>query len=261
FIQTVLETKKLRWFQSSATGTDRALLKTFGRQAEIYTNAHGQAVAIAEYVLWQTLDFLRAGPERRANAEARAWRRLSARELSGLNWLIFGFGEIGRETAKRVRLLGGYVVGVRRTPGPDPDADQIIGPGGLHAALPAADVVLLCAPLTSETQNIADAAFFSNMREDALLINVGRGALVVESDLIAALDAGRPAFAALDVVAQEPAAPDNPLWAHPKINLTAHDSPATPGSKQRNDQTFLDNLKRYLDGEPLQNIVPKSDFE
>ena len=90
--------------------------------------------------------------------------------------------------------------------------------------------------------------------------NLGRGQLIDEAALVSALDAGRPAFAALDVTVEEPLPEDNPLWRHPKIAITPHDSAATAATYIRADETFLDNLPRYLSGEPLRHVVPREMF-
>lgn len=259
-MQTAIASPRLVWFQSGAAGIENRAFIPFGRKAEIYTSCHAQAAAIAEWVVWAAFDFFRRGPERRADQAARHWRRLTTREVSGSEWVIAGFGEIGRETARRVRALGGRVTGVRRSPGPDPDADAIAPPTDLPALLPQADVVLLCAPHTPETEKMANASFFAAMKKDALFVNVGRGALVVEPDLLSALDGGRPAFAALDVFETEPLPDDSPFWAHPNVMVSPHNSPQTAGTVRRIDHFMLEQLGRYLAGEQLLYIEPKERF-
>lgn len=261
FVRLTMATPKLAWFQSSAAGVEHPMLAAFGKKAEVYTSCHEQAHTIAEWCLWQALDVFRDGSARRADRERKDWKRRQSREIAGSVWLIYGFGRIGWETARRVRALGGRVIGVRRSPGPHEHADEIISPADVTARLGEADVVLLTAPHTAETEGLADAAFFAAMREDALFMNVGRGALVVEPDLLAALDQGRPAFAALDVFATEPLPADSPFWTHPKVALTPHNSAESDNMKHRVDAVFLANVERYLNGDPLAHVVPKSAFE
>ena len=130
----------------------------------------------------------------------------------------------------------------------------------VKSELAQADIVLLSLPLTDETAGMVDAEFLGAMRPDALLMNLGRGPLVDEVALLAALDAGRPAFAALDVTAEEPLPKDSPLWRHANVAVTPHDSAATAATYIRADETFLDNLQRYLANEPLRHVVPRETF-
>lgn len=260
YIGAVLQTPSLEWFQSSAAGLEHPVLVSIGQKAELYTSSHAQAEAMAEWALWAALDFFRQGKARREDMAAQHWERRISREIATSHWLIYGFGSIGAAVGRRVRALGGTVTGVRRSGGVSEHADTIIKPDAMEGALGQADVVILCAPHTPETEGVANAGFFKAMREDALLLNLGRGALVVESDLIAALDAGDLAQATLDVVSEEPLPEGHPLWSHPKVLLTPHDSAGTTASRGRSDQVFLDNLKQWLDGAPLRNVVPPSTF-
>ncbi len=261
FMTAVLKTPKLEWFQSSAAGVEHPALVMIGQKADLYTTSHAQSEAMAEWALWAAMDFFRGGPKRRADKAAAHWEIQTSREMHGSRWLIYGFGAIGKAVARRVRALGATVTGVRRSGGASDLADAVVTPDAMAEALKMADVVLLCAPHTPETEGMADAAFFAAMRDDALFLNLGRGALVVEPDLIAGLDAGRPSFAQLDVVSEEPLPADNPLWSHPRVMITPHDSAATAETRHRQDQIFLDNLNRWLKGEPLENLIDKSEFE
>lgn len=261
FMTAVLKTPELQWFQSSAAGVEHPALVMIGQKAGFYTTSHAQSESMAEWALWAAMDFFRGGPKRRADKAAANWQVQTSREIYGSHWLIYGFGAIGKAVARRVRVLGGTVTGVRRSGGTSDVADAIVTPGEMGDALQTADVVLLCAPHTPETEGMADATFFAAMRDDALFLNLGRGALVVEPDLIAGLDAGRPSFAQLDVVSEEPLPADNSLWAHPQVMITPHDSAATEETRHRQDQVFLDNLERWLKDEPLENLIDKSEFE
>ncbi len=260
FMTAVLKTGKIDWFQSSAAGLDNAALISVGRIARLYTTNHTQAEGMAEWALWQALDFLKLGPTYRTQQEDRVWKRHQKREIMGSDWLIIGFGSIGEAVGRRVRALGGKVIGVRRSPGPAEGADHIVPPALIHEELGKADIVLLSVPLTGATEGMADADFFAAMKEDALFMNLGRGGLVREDALIHALEQGRPARAALDVASEEPLPPENPLWHQPNLSLTPHDSPMTDGMNARADETFLDNLDRYLNGKPMRNLVAPETF-
>lgn len=257
---SLLKAPSLDWFQSAAAGTEHPALTMIGRKAARYTTNHTQAEAMAEWAIWQALDFLRAGPAHRAQAADGRWARVPAREINGVRWLVIGYGSIGEAVGRRATALGAEVTGLRRKSGPAAGAARIVSPVSLMDELPRADIVLLAMPHTGETENFADAAFFAAMRPDALFMNLGRGALVDEGALIGALDAGVPAFAALDVVREEPLPASSPLWGHPKIAITPHDSSETPQTSLRADETFLANLERYLAGQPLAHEVARGVF-
>lgn len=260
FLGSIIQSPVFDWFQSSAAGIEHPALRAIGQKARLYTTNHTQAEAMAEWALWAALDFFRQGPQHRENQHAKDYKKLISREINGSNWLIIGFGSIGAAVGRRVKALGGHVIGMRRSGGQSPDADRIITPEEMLVELARADVVLLCAPHTPQTEGMVDAIFLSAMREDALLMNLGRGALIDEDVLMAALDDGRPAFAALDVQSEEPLPKNSALWRHDKIMLTPHDSSHTLATKQRADETFLANLKRYVEGEELVHIAAPEMF-
>lgn len=260
FMIGILKSPSLDWFQSAAAGIENPALVMIGQKARQYTTNHTQAEAMAEWALWQALDFLRDGPGHRALQAERAWKRTKAREIRGSRWLVVGYGSIGQAVGRRVTALGGEVTGLRRSPGPAEGAARIVAPSTLMAELPRAEVVLLCPPHTPETENMAGSEFFAAMAPEALFLNLGRGALVDEAALMAALDDGRPAFAALDVTRTEPLPADSPLWRHPKIAITPHDSSETPGTVAGADETFLSNLALYLSGKPMKHLVEPAAF-
>ncbi|MAK60533.1 MAG: hydroxyacid dehydrogenase [Ponticaulis sp.] len=255
FFNLLADGPGIDWFQSSAAGLDHPALAALCEKSGQYTTTHTQAEAMAEWVLWQALDWLKLGPVHRAQKADHKWRKLLQREIMGSNWLIVGFGSIGEAVGRRVKALGGHVTGLRRTPEASPSADRVLPMSDLDTLLPEADIVLLCLPLTDESSGLANAGFFSRMKSDALFMNVGRGGLVDEDALVEALEAGRPSYAALDVTVTEPLPDDHAFWDHEKISLTPHDSPVTAGTIARADATFLDNLERYLSGQPLRNLV------
>lgn len=260
FMRAVVSGGRLDWFQSAAAGIENPAFVMIGKAANQFTTNHTQSEAMSEWALWQALDYFRHGPKHRAQQAAGIWERLDSREIRDSKWLIVGFGSIGSSTGRRVMALGGHVTGVKRSPGLVEGADRIVHPNAVMAELKAADVVLVCVPHTPETEGMANAEFFAAMKPDALFMNLGRGALVKEPDLLAALDAGRPGHAALDVASEEPLPQDNPLWTHPKLTLTPHDSPQTHGTVIGADDTFIENLHRYFNGQPLKHLIDKSEF-
>ena len=252
---------RLAWFQSSAAGLENPFLQKIGDKAEAYTSSHVQSEAIAEWVLWAGFDWFGNGAGRRAAQADKAWRSVPFREIQATRWLVYGFGHIGEAVGRRLRGLGAHVTGVRRSDQVSPFADRIVHPNDLGSdEIGQADAILLCCPHTPETENLADAEFFAAMKPESLFMNVGRGALVDEAALLAALEAGRPGHATLDVAREEPLPDDNPLWTHPGVTLTPHTSALTQESRKRNDELFLDNLAAFLKGEALRNLVDAEAF-
>jgi phosphoglycerate dehydrogenase-like enzyme len=161
--------------------------------------------------------------------------------------------------AVRARAFGAKITGVRRNPDPHPVADRIASLADLPELLPEADVVVLACPLTPETKNLVDADFLGRMKPGSVLVNVGRGGLVDEPALLTALDRGVPDHAVLDVFVTEPLPADSPFWSHPRVALSPHASGATDGQSARNDALFLENLGRYVRGEPLISEIAAAD--
>ncbi|MEQ8558683.1 MAG: NAD(P)-dependent oxidoreductase [Henriciella sp.] len=261
FGKYLYEADRLAWFQSSAAGLENPFLQKIGEKAEAYTASHVQSEAIAEWVLWAGFDWFGNGAERRAGQAAKEWRHVHFREIQATRWLVYGFGHIGEAAGRRLRGLGAHVTGVRRSDQVSPFADRIVHPNDVSRdEIGQADAILLCAPHTPETENLADADFFAAMKEGSLFLNVGRGALVDEDALLKALDKGRPAHATLDVTREEPLPEDSPIWTHPGVTLTAHTSALTSESRKRNDELFLENLSAFLNEAPLRNLIEKKDF-
>jgi len=259
FMVAMLKSPDLKWVQSGAAGFDNPVFQQIVQKGAKLTTSHGQAVGMADYVLWGVLDALQGGPKRRAAQAAGEWIRHPFREISGQRWVIVGFGAIGKGVADRARAFGAHITGVRRNPAADPSADRIAAQADLPALLPDADVVVLACPLTAETRHLADVAFFGAMKPGSIFVNVGRGGLVDEPALLAALDKGVPEHAVLDVFETEPLPTGSAFWAHPRVTLTPHSSGMSAGNATRNDALFLDNLGRFTRGEPLTNEADPKD--
>lgn len=253
FFGALLKGEGGEWMQSFSAGLDSPAFRMVMQKGLRITKSDAQAPAIAEYVLAHALSLLHPiGEHRKAQGE-RDWRRIPFREVADTHWLLVGFGNIGREVAARLKPFGAKVTAVRRRAGDDPLVDAVIAADGLPAVLPDVDVVVLAPALTDETRDMIDEAFLSSLKPGAILINVGRGELVVDEALKAALDDGRLAFAVLDVFRTEPLPGDDWRWSHPKVRVTAHDSNAGSGLEARGDAIFLENLNRYLSNSPLRN--------
>ena len=251
----ILKSPHLKWVQSGAAGFENPLFGQIVSKGARLTTNHSQAVGMAEYVLWGVLDHLQRGRERRAEQAAHRWTPLPFTEVSGSRWLVIGFGAIGQAVARRARAFDAHVTGVRRTPGAHEHADAMATPADIPGLLPASDIVVLSIPLSAQTAGMVGAGFLAAMKPGSVLVNVGRGGLVDEPALLAALDAGKPAHAVLDVFETEPLPETSPFWDKSRVTLTPHASPLGSGLNARSDVLFVENLRRYLDGKPLLNEV------
>lgn len=249
--EMALRSPRLAWFQSGAAGTDHPLFARFGPRCVRVTTCDAPADAVADLVMAGVLDHFQGSPERRAARAQRRWQPQTFREIGGSSWLLVGFGAIGQRVARRARAFGARITGVSRRGCAHPLADEVATPDMLHELLPGGDVVVLCLPLEADTAHLVDSEFLSQIKADAVLVNVGRGGLVDEAALLAALDRGRPAHAILDVFAQEPLPNEHPFWTHERISLTSHLAGMGSGLVPRSDALFVDNLGRFLRREPL----------
>jgi phosphoglycerate dehydrogenase-like enzyme len=260
YFRALLKSPVLRWVQSAAAGVDDPVFARIAAKGCALTNSDAQAPAIADFILGAALDFYQQQAQRRVLQAAHEWQRLPFRELGDTRWLIVGYGNIGRETARRARAFGATITGIRRNTQSDAHAQRMTTLDELPACLPEADVVVLCCALNEATRNLADADFLARIQPGSLLINVGRGGLVDETALLAALEQGKPERAVLDVFQTEPLPSDHPLWRHPRAHVSAHTSALGSGNARRGDELFLDNLGRHVRGEPLRNIVNPEDL-
>lgn len=172
--------------------------------------------------------------------------------------VLVGVGGIGAEAARMLAAFGVRVLGVdpRRETAPEGVA-ELHRPDALDRLLPEADFVIITAPETPETQRLFDRDRLRKLRPSAFLINISRGAIVVLDDLVAALEAGELAGAALDVFEKEPLPADHPLWTMPGVLITPHVGGEGPYLDERRTEILLDNCRRFAAGEPLRNVVDK----
>jgi phosphoglycerate dehydrogenase-like enzyme len=181
--------------------------------------------------------------------------------LPGATALIVGVGGIGAETARLLAAFGTNVLAtdVRRTQAP-PGVAELHRPEALDALLPRADFVILTVPHTPATEGFMNRARFQRMKPTAFFINIGRGMTTKLDDLVAALNAGEIAGAALDVYEQEPLPAEHPLWTMPNVLMTPHMAGYGPYLDDRRYQIMIDNCRAFLDGKPLRNVVDKASW-
>jgi D-2-hydroxyacid dehydrogenase (NADP+) len=222
-----------------------------------------QAVPIAEHVMACLLALARRLPQTLRDQQERTWRpnaligEASPWLIAGRTIGIIGVGTLGEAIAVRAKAFGMRVLGMRRHPGRAVPAgfDDVVGPDDRGRMLAEADVVVIAAPLTPETDRLLDAAAIAAMKPGAIVINVARGQLIDESALAGALESGRLGGAALDVFATEPLPPTSPFWTMPNVIVTPHNSGFRSGHFDAVIDLFAENLKRFERGVELLNRV------
>lgn len=254
---------KLKWIQAIGVGYNQFPLDELKRRGIRLTNAVGvNASAVSEHALALILALARRLPEARDNQYRKHWRQMisdpQAREdeIGGKTLGIVGLGAIGNRLASLAKAFDMRVLGIKGNPATyEGVADEVLASNRLGDLLDVADFVVLSCPLTPETTGLIGAAAFKRMRTSAYLINVARGPVVVEDDLIAALQAGEIAGAALDVTAAEPLAADSPLWEMANVLITPHTGGETSLYEKRLVDIMVENMRRWERGEPFMHRV------
>lgn len=250
----------LKWFQTMWAGTDEYEGPGILPAGALFTSSSGSnRRSVAEHMLAGLLALCRRLPVYRDHQRDRQWVDEGAvKTILGSTVLVVGAGNIGATFAGLCRGLGAHTVGLKRTvTGPVEGFDRIYSMDHLDELLPHADVVALTLPHSPATAGLMDSRRIGLMKEDAILINSGRGSVLDQDALVTAMEAGRLWGAALDVTEPEPLPPDSPLWDIPNLLLTPHVAGGMRLELTRKTciQMAQDNLRRYLSGEPLMNRV------
>jgi len=268
---------QLRWVQLYSAGADSVLNHPLFRTSAQFTSASGvHSVTMGEYVLTTTLAWYHRLPLLLQWQQQRLWpeqreRKLAPEEIRGKTIGIVGYGSIGRHVAQLARGCGMRVLAMQRGhdhrdkgfsfPGEGDPAgalpERYYAPEDLHEMLKESDVVVIILPLTPKTQGMFDEAAFNAMKPGSFLVNIARGPITDEAALLRALKEQRIAGAALDVFDQEPLPADHPLWQLPNVLLSPHVTGFTFHYDERAAMIFEENLRRYLAGESLFNLVDK----
>jgi len=255
----IAKTTKTKWMQSFLAGLDHPAFKQIIGKGIRLSKSSAQAIPIAEYVTTNAFRLLLPIEQQRAAQAKVEWTRTPYREIGDTRWMVIGFGAIGPEIAKRVKPFGVNLTVVRRQSDDRGLADAVIQLADVGKVLPDTDVVVLACALNDQTRHLANDAFFAKLKKGAILINIARGALIDSDALKRGLDRDQPKHAVLDVFEQEPLPSDNWMWKHPKIHVSAHTSPNGSGTIGRGDALFLENLRRFLKGEPVLNEATKAE--
>ena len=252
----------LEWLQLPMAGTDAYVVPGVVPDNVILTNSAGAyGLAVSEYMLAASLSLVRRFPEYARRQAESNWKPMgNITAIEGSTVIVLGLGDIGGRYAKKMKALGAYVIGFRKTNKEKPEyVDEQYTLDKLPEMIGRADIVSMILPATEETKNLMDARLLRRMKKGSYLINAGRGNAVDLKALREALDEGRIAGAALDVTSPEPLPADDPLWKYENVLITPH----VAGNLwlRQTVQNVIriagNNLNRYLNGEPLDHVVKR----
>lgn len=250
--------ERLRWIHATAAGVDGLLVPAVVEGRVTLTSSVGiHSTVLPEHVMALVLAFSRRLHVAVRLQSVRRWDRAACvgGEVEGKVLGVLGLGAIGRALSRRASAFGMRVIGTKRTPEAMPCVERVLPPEGTDQILRDADYVVVLLPLTRQTRGLIDGRALSLMKRSAVLINVARGPVVVEEALVAALRGGLIAGAGLDVFDREPLSPDSPLYDMENVIITPHVSGASPTYFDRAIPLFCENLRRYLVGAPMLNVV------
>lgn len=251
---------QLAWVHTHSAGADRPIYaELMDRGVAVSTSSGANAEVVAQTALGALLALSRRFPQLMAAQARREWAPLMAGalppDLAGQTVVLVGWGPIAQRLQPLLALLGLRVIVVRRSEAPAGPGIETVRFSALKTVLPRADWLLLACPLTAETRGLVDAEAMAALPRGAHLINVARGEVVMEAALIEALRSGHLGGAFLDVFETEPLPPASPLWSLPGVMVTPHSAGPAAGNAARTAAIFIDNLGRWLRGEPLHNRV------
>jgi len=251
---------RVRWVHNLWAGVDHLPSAELLESRAVLTNGRGVfSHSLAEWVIGAIIYFAKDFRRLIRNQMEGRWDPYGVVEVAGQTLGIIGYGDIGRAVARLAQAMGMHVLGLTRHGLPadevDGPAKQIFPPEDLISMIEQSDYVVIAAPLTRETQGMIGDAQLAAMRSEAILINVGRGPIVREDALIRALTANRIKGAALDVFDREPLPPGHPFYAMENVLMSPHCADRTADWLDNALQLFLGNLKRFLQGESLLNVV------
>ncbi len=258
--------KRLQWIHSPAAGLGGLMIPEVLNSDIAVTNAKG---VLSEVMAEHAMGFILACSRRFLDsfhfqhqhqwAQEKLWTlKPTLDQVQGKTLGIVGLGSIGREISKRARAFGMQILAVKRNPESGGDAaDRVFPLSQLETMLHDSDFVVLALPHTPETKHVMSDAQFAAMKPSAYLINIARGKLIDEKALLRALDKNLLAGAALDVLETEPLPPDSPLWDHPRVFITPHCSSVFPDFWPRSRTLIAENIRRFLGGKTLLNLIDK----
>lgn len=252
---------RLKWMQATSAGVDRHQDTEIWRSKVVLTGVSGiHATPIGEFVMGLILMFAKDMPKSFQMKQKREWQRYMPYTLRHKTVGIVGLGHIGAEVARLAKAFGMRVIATRRSikqAGKARNVDLLLPKNRMKEMLAESDYVVVSLPLTPETRHAIGEAELKAMKPTAYIINIGRGGLIDQEALIRALDAKQIAGAGLDVVTPEPLPKDSRLWDFENVILTPHISGGMENYLERATELFCENLKRYLNGKRLLNVIDK----
>jgi phosphoglycerate dehydrogenase-like enzyme len=254
---------RLRWNQSPSAGIGWGVRRYGWTETDIdFTTSSGMhSTPLAEFCVMSMLMFVKNYFLIAQQKRRHKWQRTSALELRGKTLGVIGLGSVGRETARLGQCLGMNVVGTKRTvEGVDPasvNVDELYAWDDLDPVLSKSDFLVIICPETDETRGMIGKEELTKMKEGSVLINIARGSIVDEPELIKALQSGHLGGAAVDVAAKEPLPPESPLWDMPNVIISPHSASTVEAENENLTDIFVDNLGRYIGGRPFRNLLDK----
>lgn len=260
FCDHLRDAVNLRWLHIRSAGADRPiLLELLARGVRVTTSSGANAPEVSQSALAGFLALARGVPDWVHAQRRHEWSpqdgKAVPRDVVGNTAIVVGMGPIGREIALLLHALRLSVIGITRSAVSVPGCVEVLPYARIEEALPRADWLILACSLTPQTRGMIDAARLAMLPAGARVINVSRGSVVVEADLVHALQSGRLGGAYLDVFEHEPLAPDSPLWDMPGTLISSHRAGHSTGVDVRIMEMFLDNLRRWLGDAELKNEV------
>jgi phosphoglycerate dehydrogenase-like enzyme len=259
--EVFLMCKDVRWVHSRSAGLDSVLFPELIASEVPLTNGRGVfSQSLGEFALAAILYFAKDFRRMVRNQIAGVWEQFDVEEIDTQTVGIVGYGDIGRAVAKRVHPMGMQVLATKRhaPAGSDPNVDQFYKPEDLMEMLGRCDYVVVSLPLTPETHHIISDAQFAAMKPTAVIINVGRGPVIDEAAMVRALTAKRIKGAGLDVFEKEPLPPGDPMYKLENVLLSPHCADHTAQWLNQAMRFFLEQDRRFANGEPLENVVTKT---
>ncbi|WP_258535678.1 D-2-hydroxyacid dehydrogenase [Bacillus sp. 03113] len=252
----------LEWVQSTSVGLDALLNPRVKESSVLLTNTKGcTSVPIAEHTVALISSLSRGIPMMIRNQQQQKWELPPVMDLEKATVGIVGYGEIGKEIAKRCKSFDMNIIGCKKHVGKgktnDDPADAIVGLNQIDDVLSQADFLVLALPSTDETYHFINKERLEKMKKGSFLINVGRGNTIAEDDLLSSLQNGHLTGAALDVFDVEPLPKEHPFWHLENVIVSPHHAYYSPKTMDRYMDLFIENLKRFSVGEPLLNVVNK----
>lgn len=264
--RTVRANPALRWVMTTAAGggstVKAADLDRTDLDRIVFTTSAGvHGGTLAEFAVFAVLAGAKGLPRLIADQRSRTWPdRWEMRQIDEMTILVVGLGGIGAECARRFAALGARVWGTSRSGRPVGGVDRLIALEDLTDAVAEVDAIVVTLPGTEQTRHLIGPEVLAAVKPGTILTNVGRGTVIDESSLLAALDDGRIAFAGLDVFENEPLDPASALWSHPSVLVSPHTAALSSKEEERIARRFADNATRLLDGAELRAVVDTVEF-